>query len=379
MQIQPIATWSKVFPKSGPLIIAGPCSAESYEQLRETCVALAGNGVHMFRAGVWKPRTRPGNFEGFGEPAFDWIRAVKDELKIPFCIEVANPEHVELALKNDIDVLWIGARSSVNPFVVQEIAEALRGVNKPVMVKNPVNPDLELWIGAIERFMKTGNSQIGAIHRGFSMARSHPYRNMPRWEIPIELKRRMPELPLICDPSHISGNKTWLQRIAQHALDLNYHGLMMEVHYMPEKALSDAQQQITPLEATALLSSLKLRSASIQDPELFSSLEALRDAIDLLDAEIIELLSRRMEIAREIGHYKKDNDIKIFQLERWIKVFNSRTIWGEEGQLGSEFINELLQAIHKESIMQQNLIMQSEEEPLPAIDIHRLLKQALPD
>jgi chorismate mutase len=361
------------------MIIAGPCSAESPEQLFNTCKSLSEQGVHMFRAGVWKPRTRPGNFEGMGEAAFGWIRETRKKFGIPFCIEVANPDHVDLALKNEIDVLWVGARTSVNPFVVQEIAEALRGVNIPIMVKNPVNPDLELWIGAIERFLKTGNSRVGAIHRGFSMARSHPYRNMPRWEIPIELKRRFPDLPLICDPSHISGSKTWLQRIAQHALDLNYHGLMIEVHHKPESALSDAQQQITPYEFSMLIQSLKLRSESINDPELFSSLEAFRDAIDLLDAEIIELLSRRMEIAREIGQYKKEHNIKIFQLERWIKVFNSRTGWGEQGLLGAEFINELLQAIHKESIAQQNLIIQRNEEPLPVLDIKNLKNQAVPD
>lgn len=379
MQIQSITTWFNGFPAGKPMIIAGPCSAESPEQLYNTCRALSDQGVHMFRAGVWKPRTRPGNFEGIGETAFEWIRETRRKIGIPFCIEVANPEHVNLALKNEIDMLWIGARTSVNPFAVQEIAEALRGVDIPVMVKNPVNPDLELWMGAIERFLKTGNTRIGAIHRGFSMARSHPYRNMPRWEIPIELKRRLPDLPLICDPSHISGSKTWLLRIAQQALDLNYHGLMIEVHHDPVNALSDAQQQITPQEFQMLIQSLKLRSESINDPELFSSLEAFRDAIDLLDAEIFELLSRRMEIAREIGQYKKENNIKIFQLERWIKVFNSRTGWGEQGALGAEFINELLQAIHKESISQQNYILQRNEEPQPLLEINHLKNQTIPD
>ncbi len=369
MQIASIQTWHPSFNPGQPLIIAGPCSAESEEQLLKTCIGLEKKGIHMFRAGVWKPRTRPGHFEGVGAPAFEWIRSVKQQIDTPFCIEVANPEHVELALKNRIDVLWIGARTSVNPFMVQEIAEALQGVDIPVMVKNPVNPDIELWIGAIERLLKTGNNKVGAIHRGFSLARSHPYRNMPRWEIPIELKRRMPDLPLICDPSHITGNKSWLQRVSQHALDLNYHGLMVEVHHQPELALSDRAQQVTPDEMLNMMSKLKIRSEQIEDPEVFSSLEALRESIDHLDAEIIELLARRMDIAREIGLYKKENNIKIFQLERWIQVFNSRTEWAGQGQLGLEFTHELLQAIHKESINQQNKIMQNGEGALPVIDL----------
>jgi len=344
-----------MFQKSGsrPFLIAGPCSAESEEQMLQTARELALQGVDLFRAGIWKPRTRPGAFEGLGATALPWLRKVKQETGLPVCTEVANAQQVYEALKFGIDVLWIGARSTVNPFSVQEIADALRGVDIPVLVKNPVNPDLELWIGAIERIRNAGITQIGAIHRGFSAYAKTTYRNAPWWEIPIELRRRMPELPLLCDNSHICGNRHDLLEIAQHALDLNYDGLMTEVHPHPDQAWSDAKQQITPTVYAELIGSLNLRAASSEDPVFLENLENLRHKIDEIDMELLNLLSRRMRCAESIGQYKQRNNIAILQSSRWNEVLENAFVLARARGLGEPFVEKILSAVHQESIAVQ--------------------------
>ncbi len=340
-----------------PFLIAGPCSAETEEQVLETAHGLAGSGIDLFRAGVWKPRTRPGAFEGTGTPALPWLRRVKQETGLRTTIEVANGNQVYEALKHGVDVLWVGARSTVNPFSVQEIADALRGVDVPVLVKNPVNPDLDLWIGAIERIRNAGVSQIGAIHRGFSAYAKSKFRNAPYWEIPIELRRRMPDLPLICDNSHICGNREDLLEVAQQALDLNYNGLMTEVHPTPDAAWSDAKQQITPFIYMELINSLVVRRETTDNAEFLENIENLRHKIDEIDLELLNLIARRMRVAEDIGRYKQRNNISILQTTRWNEIMEKGFEQGRARGLNDEFIERFLSAIHQESIAHQQTVM----------------------
>ena len=340
-----------------PFLIAGPCSAETEEQVLATAQGLAGLGIDLFRAGVWKPRTRPGAFEGNGAVALPWLRRVKQETGLRVTIEVANGNQVYEALKHGVDVLWVGARSTVNPFSVQEIADALKGVDVPVLVKNPVNPDLDLWIGAIERIRNAGVTQIGAIHRGFSAYAKSKFRNAPYWEIPIELRRRMPDLPLICDNSHICGNREDLLEVAQQALDLSYDGLMTEVHPAPDEAWSDAKQQITPFIYGELIKSLVVRRETTDNAEFLENIENLRHKIDEIDLELLNLLSRRMRVAEDIGRYKQRNNISILQTSRWNEILEKGFTQGRLRGLNDEFIEKFLSAVHHESIMHQQAVM----------------------
>lgn len=360
MNILPIRRWGLpiAIAEQTPIQIAGPCSAETREQLIATCEAIARYGrAHLLRAGIWKPRTRPNSFEGVGAPALEWLIEAKELTGLPVCIEVASPEHVEAALRAGVDVLWIGARTTVNPFSVQAIADALRGVDVPVLVKNPVNPDLELWIGALERLYNAGLRKMAAIHRGFSAYGSYRYRNQPQWEIPIELRRRLPQLEIICDPSHIGGKRAYLYEIAQQAFDLNMDGLMIETHTCPDQAWSDAQQQITPEAWASLLSQLVQRQALPTDPFAEQQLEEFRHSIDAVDMEILNLIAERMRIVRQIGDYKKKNNIAILQMERWLEIFRSRVARADALQVSDACIKELLAALHKESIRQQAVVM----------------------
>jgi chorismate mutase len=340
-----------------PFLISGPCSAETQEQVLDIAQQLAPQGIDLFRAGVWKPRTRPGAFEGVGAPALAWLKTVKAETGLKTTVEVANGNQVYEALKFGVDVLWIGARSTVNPFSVQEIADALRGVDVPVLVKNPVNPDLELWIGAIERIRNAGITQLGAIHRGFSTYTKSKFRNAPYWELPIELKRRMPDLPLICDNSHICGNREDLAEVAQQALDLQYDGLMTEVHCRPDEAWSDAKQQITPLRYAELIQSLVIRRNDLDDNIFWEHIDQIRHKIDEIDLEMLNLLARRMRLAEDIGRYKKRNSVPILQTTRWNEILERATIQGAERGLSNDFMEKLLTAIHQESIEHQRKIM----------------------
>jgi chorismate mutase len=345
-----------------PLFIAGPCSAETEEQVLAAAHGLAPLGIDLFRAGVWKPRTRPGAFEGNGAAALPWLRRVKAETGLKVTIEVANGNQVYEALKFGVDVLWIGARTTVNPFSVQEIADALKGVDVPVLIKNPVNPDLELWIGAIERIRNAGISKVGAIHRGFSAYAKSKFRNAPYWEIPIELRRRMPDLPLICDNSHICGNRTDLQEVAQQAMDLSYDGLMTEVHCDPDQAWSDAAQQITPFTYGDLIRQLVIRRDTTDNAEFLENLEQLRHKIDEVDLELLNLLARRMRFAEDIGRYKSRNNIAILQTSRWNEVLEKGVERGQARNLSPDFIEKFLSAVHQESIAHQTSIMHAKKE-----------------
>jgi chorismate mutase len=344
-----------------PLIIAGPCSVETPEQLDETVAALVKQGVKIIRGGVWKPRTRPGSFEGVGAIALPWIQEVKKKYGVKFAIEVANPNHVKQALDADIDILWIGARSTVNPFTVQEIADSLKGVDIPIFVKNPVNPDLALWIGALERLDQAGLKRIGAIHRGFSNFNDTTYRNSPMWQLPIELKTKFPELPLINDPSHICGMRDLLFDVAQMALDLDFDGLIIESHRDPDHAWSDAAQQVTPGVLGDMLHRLKIRTINPENPEFQYQLEQIRGQIDEVDRELLEVLTRRMNLVAQAGEFKKMNNVAIFQIDRWKKVFKSRSEWAQAMRLNPEFIKELFRMIHSESISKQKEIMEDKQ------------------
>lgn len=345
--------------KDRPFVIAGPCSAETREQVLETVNGLADLNVDLLRAGVWKPRTRPGNFEGVGAEGIAWLREAGDKIGKPITVEVASATHVEIALRGGVDVLWIGARTTVNPFMVQEIADALKGSDIPVLVKNPVNPDVELWIGAIERFQSAGLTRIGAIHRGFSTFQKSPFRNSPNWNIPIELKRRMPELSIICDPSHICGNRELLSEVAQKAIDLNMEGLMLETHRDPSKAWSDTEQQVTPAELKQILSELVWRNPDSLDLEVKAKLEQLRSTIDGLDRDILDLLIERLSVSRSIGEYKREHNITILQHERWNEILHDREAHVQGKELSLRFLHKFLDAIHEESIHQQTQVMNS--------------------
>lgn len=351
-----------MFTESRPLIISGPCSAETREQVMQTAVRLAATGkVHLFRAGLWKPRTRPDSFEGVGEEGLPWLQEAKAATGLPVTVEVAKASHIEKALAFGVDVLWIGARTTVNPFSIQELADALRGVDIPVLVKNPVNADLELWIGAMERFMKAGIRSIGVIHRGFSSYGNSDYRNPPMWHIPIEMKRRFPELLMICDPSHICGNRFLLQRVAQRSIDLGFSGLMLESHIDPDRALSDAAQQITPERLGELLDSLVWRVENAGTAEDAISLSGLRHNMDMIDEELIQLLGQRMKLAERIGLFKKENNMTILQTKRWNEILQRGMSKGENLDLSKDFILRYFNAIHLESIRHQHAVMNQDE------------------
>ncbi|HPG32279.1 MAG: bifunctional 3-deoxy-7-phosphoheptulonate synthase/chorismate mutase type II [Lentimicrobiaceae bacterium] len=355
MDFQPLHVW--IPGSTQPLVIAGPCSAETEEQVMITAQAISQiPQVKVFRAGIWKPRTRPGTFEGVGVDGLRWLKRVKKETGLLTTVEVASPQHVQEALAHNIDILWIGARTVVNPFSMQELSESLAGIDIPVMVKNPVNPDLGLWIGAIERLYKNGLHRIAAIHRGFYQFEKTQYRNAPQWEIPIELMRQMPGLPVICDPSHIGGNRKLLQQISQQALDLEMQGLMIETHPNPDLAWTDAAQQVTPATLDQILNQLILRDQT-GSREFERSLEELRLEIDQIDYEMIQLLAKRMHIAEEMGLYKYTHNITILQLQRWKKLFADRIKKGRKAGLDTKFLAALLQLVHEQSIQIQTEVM----------------------
>jgi chorismate mutase len=343
-----------------PLIISGPCSAETEDQTVQTIERLAKTGmVDMVRAGIWKPRTRPGSFEGIGTKGLPWLQKARQLTGLPVMVEVATGKQVEDALHFDIDVLWIGARTTVNPFSVQEVADALRGVDVPVLIKNPINPDIELWTGAVERVAKAGIKQIGLIHRGFSSYGNTEYRNAPMWHLAIEMKRRTPGMMMINDPSHISGRRDILLDVAQKAIDLDMDGLIIESHIDPDKAWSDAKQQITPERLAELLSSIKWRHETTTEQDFITALEKLREQINHIDDELIQLLGQRMRIADQIGEYKKSNNITILQTNRWNAILEKAFAKGERLNLSKEFITKYYDAVHMESINHQNKIMNS--------------------
>jgi chorismate mutase len=342
-------------------VIAGPCSAESREQVLQTAAQIAdGKKAQAYRAGVWKPRTRPGGFEGMGVQALPWLQEVQTTYHLPVAIEVAQPEHIEAALKHNINFFWIGARTTANPFSVQELAEALQGVDCRVMVKNPIHPDLQLWIGAIERVLSSGVKQVAAIHRGFHTSAKNTFRNTPLWQIPIELKVNFPNMPIICDPSHISGRKDLVFDIARNALDLGMNGLMIETHINPTEALSDKAQQITPFELNELLNHLQIKEKSSANPAFNAQLNSVRNNIDEIDAKIISLVKERLHLVEKIANEKQKNNITAFQLERWMEILKSRTEWGTQQHLTKDFIEKLFQLIHEESIRTQIELMKKE-------------------
>jgi len=343
-------------PAGRPLVIAGPCSAESEVQMIETAEGLAKLNIKIFRAGIWKPRTRPGSFEGYGSKALPWMKAVKEKTGMYTTTEVANVKHVWEALKYGIDILWIGARTTANPFAVQEIADALHGVDIPVIIKNPVNPDIELWVGAIERLYQAGITKLAACHRGFSIHEKTAYRNDPKWQIPIELKRRIPNIPMITDPSHICGNREHLLEVSQKAMDLNFEGLIIESHCNPDVAMSDASQQLTPEALGKLLSQIIIRSEEVKNGSLVT-LEEMREQIDKIDDNIMDIFEKRMKIAEQIGKYKKEHNIAILQSKRWDQIIRKRLEVGENKGLSNEFVETIFRAIHEESIDHQTKVM----------------------
>ncbi len=336
-----------------PFVIAGPCSAETEEQVMETAIQLAADGIKVMRAGIWKPRTKPGGFEGIGSEGLGWLKRVKKDTGMYVSTEVATQKHVYEALKYGVDLLWIGARTTANPFAVQEIAEALQGVDIPVLVKNPVNPDLELWIGALERLSNVGLTKLGAIHRGFSSFDKKIYRNLPQWHIPIELKRRYPDLPIICDPSHIGGKRDLIQPLSQQAMDLGFEGLIIETHPNPDCAWSDASQQVTPARLKEILASLVIREGK----QTTEDLSALRRQIDEADDQLLELIAKRMRVSKEIGTFKKEHDMTIVQTDRYDEILTKRIAQATEMDMNPEFMRVILEAIHEESVRVQLDIM----------------------
>jgi len=354
IKILPLQDWLPT--GNQPLIIAGPCSAENEEQLLRTAgeIALISQ-IKILRAGLWKPRTRPGEFEGVGEEGLKWMTKAREETGLKICIEVASPKHVELALKYKVDIIWLGARTVVNPFSVAEIADAISGNDIPVMGKNPVSPDLKLWIGAIERINAKGINKLIAIHRGFHYFEKSPFRNAPMWEIPIELKRLAPDLPILVDPSHISGRRDLIEQISQRALDLEMDGLMIETHFDPSVALTDSAQQITPASLKLLLVNLVVRDKT-GNIDFQNKLETLRTEIDKLDGELLQILAKRLDIIDEIGEYKKEHDITILQMKRWAGIIEDRMAIGTNLGLEENFLKQLLQLIHEESILRQTEI-----------------------
>lgn len=355
MTIAALADWLPL--KGQPLLISGPCGAETPEQVLETARLLqAHTTISLFRAGIWKPRTRPNAFEGVGEIGLHWLKEVQ-ALGLKTTTEVANAQHTELALKHGVDVLWIGARTTVNPFSVQEIADVLKGVDIPVMIKNPIHADLQLWLGAIERVANSGITKLAAIHRGFHVYGKTKYRNKPFWQLPIELRTILPHLPIICDPSHITGKRELIMPVAQKALDLGMDGLMIESHLNPSAALSDAQQQLTPSDLSVLINQLVIRSGSVANPFLMDKLMTLRNNIDEIDEEVLNLLKRRVQVIEEMGVYKKEHGIQIFQLERWQEILRTRSQLAEKLGLSRQHVEKLCQLLHEESIKIQNEVM----------------------
>lgn len=348
-----LKTWLNEMSLTHPLVIAGPCSAESEEQVLKIAHQLKNTDATILRAGIWKPRTRPGNFEGVGRIGLKWLKRAKDETGLLTATEIANPAHVELALKNDVDLLWIGARTTVSPFIVQEIAEALKGTDKIVLVKNPVNPDLALWLGAVERLHTSNINKLGVIHRGFSTYEKTRYRNNPEWQIPIDLQNQFPDLPLILDPSHIAGRRDIIFDLCQTALDLNFDGLMIETHHDPDNAWSDAKQQITPKTLDQLTIDLKIRKEEGDALEYLNKLSNLRTQIDVVDHKLTEILGKRMKIADEIGGLKKKNNVAILQNKRWNEILGKMILGGKEFDLSEEFVLKIYKAIHQESINHQ--------------------------
>jgi chorismate mutase len=360
LNIIPLKDWFNNYQK--PILIAGPCSAESEEQMLATAKQISGSYPNsIFRAGIWKPRTRPGTFEGIGDIGLKWMQQVKAETGLLTATEVANTDHVEKCLKAGIDILWIGARTTVNPFSVQEIADALKGVDIPVFVKNPINPDAQLWAGALERVNNAGIKKLAAIHRGFHSFDHGPFRNSPKWELAIEIKAACPQLPMFCDPSHISGNPELIPYIAQKAMDLDMDGLMIETHIDPSVALSDAKQQVTPAQLKEILNELNIRSSSIDNVEFQNKLEELRVVIRKLDNDLLELLAKRMTISAQIGEYKRDNNVTILQVAHWKKLFEESLQTGNVLGLPEEFIKGLYQIIHDESIRRQTEVMNAKK------------------
>jgi len=352
-----LRTWLDEMQLTHPLVIAGPCSAETEEQVLRIAHELKDTDATVLRAGIWKPRTRPGNFEGVGEEGLKWLQKAKAETGLMIATEVANPKHVELALKYDVDILWLGARTTVSPFIVQEIADALRGTDKIVLVKNPINPDLALWLGAVERLYTADIKKLGVIHRGFSSFEKSKYRNNPEWQIPIDLQNRFPDLPLISDPSHIAGRRGLIFDICQTALDFNFDGFMVETHYDPDNAWSDAKQQITPETLVQMMIDLKVRKKQASSENYLSELAKLRANIDVLDDKLLGLLSKRMQVADGIGLLKKENNVSILQTNRWNEILGKMILRGEEKGLSEEFTLKIFKAIHQESINHQKEVI----------------------
>tara|TARA_B110000495_G_scaffold73982_1_gene63334 strand:+ start:506 stop:1591 length:1086 start_codon:yes stop_codon:yes gene_type:complete len=351
--------WLDEFKLIHPLVIAGPCSAETEDQVLKIAHDLKDTDVSVYRAGIWKPRTRPGMFEGVGAIGLKWLEKVKKETGLLTATEVANASHVKLALEYDIDILWIGARSTVSPFIVQEIADALNGTEKIVLVKNPVNPDLSLWLGGIERLYTANIKKLGVIHRGFSTYEKSKYRNNPEWQLPIELQNRFPDLPLICDPSHIAGRRDILQDISQTALDLNFDGLMIETHIDPDNAWSDAEQQITPKTLVQLMDDLKIRKVTNEEADYKNKLNTLRTQIDVIDHGLLDNLGKRMKVAIEIGGLKKLKNVAVLQTKRWNEILGKMILEGEQKGLSEEFVLRMFKAIHQESINHQEKVINS--------------------
>lgn len=349
-------TWLDAFQLAHPLVIAGPCSAETEEQVLAIAHQLKNSDVSVFRAGIWKPRTRPGGFEGVGEIGLKWLQKAKAETGLLMATEVANAAHVKLAIAHDIDVLWIGARTTVNPFAVQEIADALQNTDKIVLLKNPVNPDLSLWLGGLERLYNAGIKKLGVIHRGFSTYEKTKYRNNPEWQIAIDLQNKFPDLPLICDPSHITGKRNMIQEVSQQALDLNYDGLIIETHIDPDNAWSDAAQQVTPDTLKQMFVDLKMRKETDENAEWNKALATQRAYIDELDNRLIDLLGKRMQISERIGQLKKEKNVAILQNKRWNEILGKMILDGEEKGLSEEFVLKIFKAIHQESINHQEKV-----------------------
>jgi chorismate mutase len=352
-----LRTWLDDMNLDHPLVIAGPCSAETEEQVLKIAHELKDSDVNYFRAGIWKPRTRPGMFEGVGEIGLHWLKKVKEETGMKTCTEVANAAHVKLAIEHDVDLLWIGARSTVSPFIMQEIADALQGTDKIVLVKNPVNPDLALWLGGIERLYTAGIKNLGAIHRGFSTYEKTKYRNIPEWQLAIEFQNRFPDLPLINDPSHITGKRNMILDVSQTALDLNFDGLMIETHYDPENAWSDAAQQVTPDALKQIMIDLKIRKETNTEVAYQNSLDGLRAQINVADDQMIELLGKRMKISDQIGALKKEKNVAVLQSKRWNEILGNMILEGESKGLSEEFILRMFKAVHQESINHQEKII----------------------
>lgn len=352
-----LRSWLDALQLSHPLVIAGPCSAETEEQMLKIAHQLKNTDVSVMRAGVWKPRTRPGNFEGVGALGLKWLKKAKEETGLLTATEVANAHHVELALEQDVDILWVGARTTVSPFIVQEIADAVKGTDKIILVKNPVNSDLALWLGAVERFHEVGITKLGVIHRGFSTYEKTKYRNNPEWQIPIDLQNKFPDLPLILDPSHIAGRRDIIFELSQTALDLNYDGLMIETHPDPDNAWSDAEQQITPDTLMEIMRNLKVRKTEGDGKDYKNTLEMKRTQIDLIDDQIIGLLAKRMKIVDTIGELKKINNVAILQVKRWNEIMERMIAEGTQNQLSEEFVVDVFKAIHQESINHQKKVM----------------------